>query len=92
MRDCDRHPGADKKKEPAEGIHQYKWVCGECGKWLCWAKKERTSLEIETRRKEIREIISKGRMNTKQLEELLNIYIIEKMNYKQQTDFNNITA
>lgn len=90
MKLCNKHPDAELVREPRVGQHEFAIVCSVCNKWVAWAKKEKTVAEIEDRRKVLKGIILKGGLDDAGLQEVLDCYIIEKPNYKQQDMYSRI--
>lgn len=73
---CKAHPNVEPTLELTPDIkHHGKWLCGECKKFLVWARKPKTSDELNMRQKQIRKaMLRSANLTEGELHKLCSLY------------------
>jgi len=75
-KECKAHPDVEPKLVLTPDIkHHGKWVCGECNKFLVWARKPKTSDELNIRQKQIRKaMVRSANLTDNELHKICSLY------------------
>lgn len=73
---CKAHPNVEPILELTPEIkHHGKWLCGECRKFIVWARKPKTSDELATRQKKIRKaMFNAANLSDEDMHKMCSLY------------------